>query len=726
MGHTILRAALLIKILLTAGAFILCFWKFNIKSKWKQRAVPLILLCLAFAGVSHKVSDSFPSMTDDIKLTALDEGCPEAQSTEVLLAGYTIDGKNYIAGKSMEIKEDHWFWTGETYIWRPENDPRQPDGVTRSVTVRIPVGWERTLDFVKAVYAGKVQIESNGENWVVDNYASEQYSVGNVELGRSTTTALIKNQIYKLAIYAAAMSLLLLGVFAISAIIAKRKFFSYEKLEQYDTFWIAASIAVIVAIPMIYFADKTSLTFDEMYQIYSASGTLKDAVENCLFVRNCFPPLYEIVGWAWYHIVPYGERWLLLVSIMSTLLAIILIALGAQKIYGKACGILAAILMSTSSIVWSNTAYEFRAYPFLLLFSTLVLYCYVQRNKEQKFLKWKIFYSVALAGLAMTHYFGMLLCGIYFLADLYLLVKRQIKWGMGLVYVFPGVLSLGWLGAVYYTTLSHKRPEEIVAWYPIPDFYKIADLFHWLTDYQELLYWILFLSIAFAIVTSLKNKTELYSWKIFYNKLFVVAIISIIFGIFLYGNIINRKSTLWNPRYFIIMLPFTFTLSAEFLSNIGKWFEIQLQKQIILNRLLCVFFGVMFFINCLSTISTQLSYEPYREAADWLYSQTDIFNKETVIIAQDGAFIDGSDINIDRSWNEYYITRQGRRNSLNIIESIHLTEQDMQKYDKVYCQYAYWFSSYFFLPWLQKYLDENFDLVLDNSEVHVRYYVRKQ
>lgn len=33
------------------------------------------------------------------------------------------------------------------YCWRPETDGRQPEGTVRSVTLEIPVSWDRTVNF---------------------------------------------------------------------------------------------------------------------------------------------------------------------------------------------------------------------------------------------------------------------------------------------------------------------------------------------------------------------------------------------------------------------------------------------------------------------------------------------------------------------------------------------------------------------------------------------------
>lgn len=140
-----------------------------------------------------------------------------------------------------------------------------------------------------------------------------------------------------------------------------------------------------------------------------------------------------------------------------------------------------------------------------------------------------------------------------------------------------------------------------------------------------------------------------------------------------------------------------------------------LQRNVRGRMVLCIFFTLLLSINCFVAVSTSSSPEPYREAADWLYTQSNyIFNEDTLIISTSVPFVvDG--------WNDYYISRQGRRNSLNVVSQYSLQEENIEPYNRVYLQYNHWGVN----SWLQSYLNDNFKLESDKTDIKVRTYIRK-
>ena len=190
------------KLLLIAAALAGGWWVLGGKqNKNKKACLIYAALVLVFATMAYKISGLTPALTDTVTLTALDEKRGEAQAAEVFLGGYTIDGKTYAAGKSLQIEAGHWFWASETYCWRSETDPRQPDGVTRSITVKLPVGWDRTLDFNGDVWRGFVEITAGGRTWTADTYAKSNTPV-QVQIGRSQTAVLILQSVLRIAVFA--------------------------------------------------------------------------------------------------------------------------------------------------------------------------------------------------------------------------------------------------------------------------------------------------------------------------------------------------------------------------------------------------------------------------------------------------------------------------------------------------------------------------------------------
>ena len=76
---------------------------------------------------------------------------------------------------------------------------------------------------------------------------------------------------------------------------------------------------------------------------------------------------------------------------------------------------------------------------------------------------------------------------------------------------------------------------------------------------------------------------------------------------------------------------------------------------------------------------------------------------------------------IAESWQEYYISRQGKRNDIQVITQYDISEEQLLQYNRIYIQYSHGELS----PKLQTILDNNYKLGSDNRDVQVRVYVRK-
>lgn len=298
-----------------------------------------------------------------------------------------------------------WFWIGDGYAWRIETDFRQPKGVTRSVTVKIPVGWSRTLDFGGSFWHGFVEISANDETQIVDTFTQEENGgIISVPIDRSGTWKLIWNQIRYLALY---VGLMLIWFFAAASVVE----YVVHQPERYRS-WMErnkgklcyASIALVAFLLMLHYADVYSLGLDEMITLGLAKDGLASAIENCLNVRDGAPPLYIIFLCLWCRIAPYGEKWLLLLPIFVTALSVYVIGLAGENLKGRWCGFLAACVMGFSTTVWGYCGLNFRYYPFVFFFSTLCLYSFIQKNISAEQSRWLIVYSISLLGMGMTHY----------------------------------------------------------------------------------------------------------------------------------------------------------------------------------------------------------------------------------------------------------------------------------------------------------------------------------
>lgn len=717
----ILSTVFLAKVLLAVGTVVIFFHEFRdrLSRRWLAYITAAILICAV--AVNYAVS-FLPPMTEEVTLTALGEKQEAAKGMEVYLSGYTIDGKSYISGKSLEIVEGKWFWKGEIYTWRPETDSRQPEGTTRTVVLKIPVGWNRTLDFNSSQYRGKVEISTYEKQWTVDTY-SEEGRINSEQIGRSRTTLLLLNQLRRLALYI--LVFLVLSFWGIRTVQ-----WALEKPEQARE-WLDRNsgkiaygcIALVTFALMVHYADKYSLWYDCIATISFTCGTVAEAFYTCFNLYDYTPPFYNICATLWYHIAPYGQKWLLLISIVPTVLAIYLMGLIGEHLKGKYCGIFASIFIAFSTSVWLNAAYQYRSYSFLVFFSALTLYSYILKGENVKLSR--IYFSLSLTGLAMSNYYGMLACAGYAIADLYLVYKKQSSMKRTIIpYIFPGVISISWVIGIIAITLQHREYKKIATWYPEPSgAEQVYDLLRFLSGNIDIFYYLFLISLSAAVIVCVQ-KTKSFSMDRFYLLFSTMQIICMVSIMLIYSNFVNRESPKWAERYFLVLIPqICIVLIYAFSGFIGFLKEESIKKN--LQKVCCLSVGIITFLHCYHVIITPSEIkaitasgttcvtEPYREAADWIYTQNNyIFNRDTVIIANDhyGA---------KRGTIEYYIERQGRRDPLNYYHNSEITADELINYNRIYFWKTSIPSSY------QNVLKEFYELDTKKEDIRILVYQKK-
>lgn len=691
----------------------------------------LAALCVLAAACSLAADASsrlLPPLTDEVVLTALGESREEAEGTEVFLAGYTVDGREYSSGRSLKIADGHWFWSGESLCWRPETDGRRPDGVTRSVSLRIPVGRSRTLNFEGAPCRGRVEIRTAEGVRTVDTYSADGSAVA-AELGGSPGAALAWDQARRLALYAVLFLTLCAGAAACVLGVARDPARARRWLGKHAGALACGGISLAAFLAMIYYADRTSLWLDELYQVYFTKGSLEKALGHCLNLEERSTPLALLCAALWYRVAPYGERWLMLPSMLLSALAALFTGLAGNRIRGKCCGVLAAAFTAFSATVWLNAAYEYRAYPYFVFFSALTLYCYILRNERQGIGRGALF-SLSLTALAMTHYFGMIACAGYFAADLWLLLRRRVSWRMGLVYALPGACSILWLLAVMGRA---AQAAAATLWYELPGLAQVDGLLRFLCGYCAPVYALALLGAVFSVGRGILapggGAGAADSWEPFYGGFTVWTAAFPIALLVFYGHVVNSESTMWSERYFMYLMPFVYLLAAlagdGLLSAAAKRAGAGERAR----GTVCLLIGLILAVNCVGRIAaatsrsladagsdTTRSSEPYREAADWLYTRTDdIFNPDTLVFVRRGWMVaDG--------WSEYYITRQGRRDALKTATQGKTTEESLRPYNRIYLQY----DSAGTTPYMQALLDRDYVLTEDHADIGIRVYDRRQ
>ncbi len=190
-----------ILLLIFAGAgSIYCL---KLKSK---KSIAVCCCCLiVFSLLALKFNQTFVKVSDEIIIIAQNEKCEESRGTEVDISNLRIDGDVI---KSYNITNGHWYDHLDRYSWRPPEDSRWDGTATNSITIKVPVGWERSIQFQGNKWRGYVTVEKpDGTTETFDTYAPE-VKIYSCEIGQSDTKLLLLQGVADISSYALILGLL--------------------------------------------------------------------------------------------------------------------------------------------------------------------------------------------------------------------------------------------------------------------------------------------------------------------------------------------------------------------------------------------------------------------------------------------------------------------------------------------------------------------------------------
>lgn len=170
----ILELPILVLVFWTLGQFL---WQRY--GSVKKGLVFLLAGCAALIAIS--VAQAAPIPTRLVTLTGLNEKGPEAKEATVYLETLQVDG----IGQDLTHPETGaWTTYGKRTCWFSPDDERRAEGQTDSVSYRVPAGSATLLNFYANNWKGKVLVQTDGFEEVVDTF---QDSGDN---GRSFTVSL--------------------------------------------------------------------------------------------------------------------------------------------------------------------------------------------------------------------------------------------------------------------------------------------------------------------------------------------------------------------------------------------------------------------------------------------------------------------------------------------------------------------------------------------------------
>lgn len=658
---------LLIKILIFLLLFIFLSYKSKVIKKITTKLM-FIAVCIAF--FSFGVSSICPSLTETVTITALGEKNISAQSDEIILLGMVADGQNIEIGTP---KTGKWFW-GRNYMWRNETDSRQPDGTTRSIVFNIPVGVNRQIVFCTDIWNGLVKIECLDNTQIIDTYSDDLDSI-TVILPKSSTKTLIYQSILNIVIFSFVLCFTM-GVFFFLIQKLKINIYDIKKVyRKYNVHLVCGLISLITFIVMVQFSKGETLWNDEIWQIWFSMENESLINQLLFFHSSYYPSLAGDILALWYYCAPYGEHWLLLPLEISTVLGVYILSLASNKINGYRLAVLTSIFGGISSNLIFQGAYEFRGYGFLFLACCITVYIYVYCRSDSKInYKRLILFGLALWLPTTFHIFGVFFCTGLVLTDLiYMLIKRlSLKWLWS--YSVAIILYLPWV----YNMLCYDVFNMDATWQGKPSLNAINSLLRYLTNYNNfyyVLFWIGFVLICVKIYLAWKNKQKIFLFEV--SPLVIFCFV--ISFVYIYGKFINPTASMWMERYFIVLFPTVIYMQAVGANVLCDIFH---KQEVIVA--VCLALTINMGIGTMGALEkhSPTSYQHFKEAADWFYTQQNIiYNDDTLIIYAPDAPVE--------AWQEYYTTKQGVRDPLEVISQYTLKGEDLRDKNFVYVYYEH-------------------------------------
>lgn len=343
-------------------------------------------------------------------MTATGEKSEKAINNEVILCGVIADGKEYAVDNAVEGK---WFWQGNRYMWRNENDNRQPEGTTRKITINIPVGAGRALLFHGNTYCGAVEISFGNETDKCDLY-SDEYQLFNIPIPGSDP---VYDNLVKIGRFAIFLFFLLLlmayPVFAVDHF-SEERIWTWFKDNWDKIFYILLGVCSFAV--MFYNGKKGAFWVDEVFTLG--------------WVYSGYPGktgiVFQNIKDLWFSLMPFGEEYLLILFELLTACSIYIMGMLGNLYKGKRFGVITAALCATSFPVLNQCGGEFRPYALLLFSVSSALYFFVKKQRERgKKTSTLIMYGLALTLAMDTHNFGLVFAGLIMIFDFILVIRKK-------------------------------------------------------------------------------------------------------------------------------------------------------------------------------------------------------------------------------------------------------------------------------------------------------------
>lgn len=516
-----------------------------------------------------------------------------------------------------------------------------------------------------------------------------------------------------------------------------------DKLEK--KYWIPG-IALLLWMGIFAFTSGSCQSFwaDELASIgYIRNGlSLREVIDTYLYVDTNLP-LYPLILYVVYRIMPYGEEFLLLPSILFCLAGVVLLALATGRLKGKRAGFIALCMGASSGILFWQAAWEIRCYAFAFMLSALALYTYIGKSIRAD-RKRMILWSISFALFLWTHWFALILLAFYGVTDLLLVILRKISWKHLLCYVPGCLLYFPWLFFSFY----YKHTELEHFWCEAPQWKNMIWTILFYLDGNRIFWYICLITCAAFLICAmrcLRKQLSAPASKTLWGGVFCVAATGWVIGIVYIVSRYLMPASLYEERYFTVIQPHILLITAlgiDFLLDFADGLLKSETRTVSMfpkgrfsgmiawaTRTAVIVLMVFSFVSCYRTEykAIRMPFQQYREVAEFLTEEEGIWDEKSLFTGSNRyCMLDG--------FVHYYFEKRGYELPANIISCMALSEQESRFYqdytqlseeellfyDRIYCLRIHMSMD----DALQQFLEEHYRLAETYYENGLEIWVR--
>lgn len=681
------------------------FIRFIKKDKYKLviSALLTILVMTTVYIANHLML--YPS--DTITIVALNDKSEFAEGNEIVFKGIK-KGKSDL---SYKVIGGTWLDMYGVQRWRTYGQKN----LTSEIKIKLKKGTSRYIVFNSDKWSGKCEVKLNDSSGkVIDCYNDNEFG-DDLKFVLEDTNILFNISFSNILVVS--MEFIISTTLYLLLFLKKDLILTFiEKNKMSIAYLVIAFIGFLI---LMAYGDKKSIWVDD-------TGTMGYANKDLPLSRVFYymwhddpttAPLFPLVYHFWSKLIPIGPKmlslWLRIPSIVCNTIGFYLLAVTVRRGWNKYIGLIAEIMIITSSVLFTTSAYAVRAYGFIITASTFVIYSLIVKWKSgfKPNRKSIIINSLAILVVINSHYFGILMCLGMFLYETLRFFKKRSSWHYIISYFITGIIFLPWLILIL---INARRIYGETFWPEVPNLLSIRDLFIWLFSNQNILYFTFIVGVLIVVYQALikirDNREDDMEHEL--NICLFSVIVVVIFISYIYSSCIKPEASVWVHRYFLELLPLVIILSAY---GLIKSLDILFINLNIKKGLLYCLSGLFLFIwsgiDSIANVKHEVEsiYQPYREVADALLYKGDIYDKDTLVMAT---------FYYANGWN-YYLTHNGKYDlikNVNTLEGIDIKDikkiylfevhKPMTEYDK-------------------EVLDKNFNLVGKDQSLGLSEYIRK-